>query len=342
MKKIALLIFILFSLSCQKKAKDYVNFSGKITNKNSDSIIIGARGFYKFIKVEEDGTFNDTLSVQPGIYRFYDGTESTSVFLKNGYTIKASIDANRFNESTKFTGLGSENSNFLLAKSLLEEKLMNKNFENLDQQSLENTFASIKKQMTVFIKSTKGLDTMMTNISLRNVDGLVNGNKGYFEGILRIKKLLPKGTPSPTFKDYDNYNGNKTSLKDLNGSYAYIDIWATWCKPCIDEMPALKQLENDYQGENIQFVSISIDDDRSHNDSWKQAKENWKAMIVSKELGGIQLFAPKGWNTSFIEDYMVRGIPRFILIDPDGNILNASAPRPSDPSLRTVFDELLR
>ena len=64
-------------------------------------------------------------------------------------------------------------------------------------------------------------------------------------------------------------------------------------------------------------------------------------MVADKELGGIQIFAPKGWETKFIQEYKIKGIPRFILIDPNGNIVNASAPRPSDPALRIMFDELM-
>ena len=143
------------------------------------------------------------------------------------------------------------------------------------------------------------------------------------------------------FEDFENYNGGETSMDDLKGKYAYIDVWATWCGPCKAEIPALKELEKDYHGKNIQFVSMSIDDDRSHKGSWDLARQDWKAMVADKELGGIQIFAPKGWETKFIQEYKIKGIPRFILIDPNGNIVDASAPRPSDPSLRAIFDELM-
>ncbi len=53
-------------------------------------------------------------------------------------------------------------------------------------------------------------------------------------------------------------------------------------------------------------------------------------MVVDKELKGIQLFADNNWKSKFVEEYLIKGIPRFILIDPQGNIINANAPRPSD------------
>ncbi|MFT4851521.1 MAG: thiol-disulfide isomerase/thioredoxin [Sediminicola sp.] len=341
MKKIFFLIFAISTVACQKDAKDYVTFSGEIIDKNSDSIVIRTRGFSKTMKVMDDGTFGDTLKVKTGIYNFYDGGESTNIFLKNGFDIKMTLDTKMFDETAKYLGTGSENSNFLAEKSLLEEKLMDKSFATLDEQGLENAFAEIETEIVKFINSAKGLDTMVTSMSLRNVDGLIKGNKGYFAGILEMKKALPKGSPSPTFEGFENYKGGETSINDLKGKYAYIDIWATWCGPCKAEIPSLKELEKDYHGKNIQFVSMSIDDDRSHQGSWDLAKQNWKAMVADKELGGIQIFAPNGWKTEFIEDYKIKGIPRFILIDPNGNIVDASAPRPSDPALRVMFDALV-
>lgn len=143
---------------------------------------------------------------------------------------------------------------------------------------------------------------------------------------------LTKGKPSPTFA-YQNFKGGTTSLEDLKGKFVYIDVWATWCGPCIKEIPSLKQVEADYHNKNIEFVSISIDEERDH--------EKWKKMIPEKELGGIQLLADSAWKSKFITDYGINGIPRFILIDPQGNIISSDAPRPSDPELRKMLDELI-
>ena len=63
-------------------------------------------------------------------------------------------------------------------------------------------------------------------------------------------------------------------------------------------------------------------------------------MIIDKELGGMQLFADNNWKSQFIEDYLIKGIPRFILIDPSGKIVNSNAPRPSDKKLISLFNEL--
>jgi len=145
-------------------------------------------------------------------------------------------------------------------------------------------------------------------------------------------KALDPGQPSPKFVNYENYNGSTTSLEDLKGKYVYIDIWATWCGPCKAQIPFLKQVEKKYHSKNITFVSISTDKQKD--------KQKWKDMVKEKELGGVQLITDNDFDTSFISDYKIRGIPRFILLDPNGKIVTANAPRPSDKELIDLFSEL--
>lgn len=147
-----------------------------------------------------------------------------------------------------------------------------------------------------------------------------------------VLKTITKGNPSPAF-NYENYKGGTTSLADLKGKYVYVDVWATWCGPCIREIPALKKIEEEFSRKNVAFVSISIDR--------KSEYETWKSMIAEKDLGGIQLFADNDWKSQFIVDYGILGIPRFIIIDPQGNIVSADAPRPSDPDLKKMLEELI-
>ena len=141
------------------------------------------------------------------------------------------------------------------------------------------------------------------------------------------------GTPSPSF-DYENHKGGKTSLESLKGKYVYIDVWATWCGPCRAEIPYLKKTEEAYHGKNIEFVSISIDRMKDH--------DKWKNFVTENELGGIQLFADNDWNSQFVKDYQINGIPRFILVGPKGEIVNADAPRPSSHNLVETIDSLLK
>ncbi len=153
--------------------------------------------------------------------------------------------------------------------------------------------------------------------------------KTWLENVVAQYSALEKGAPSPTF-NYVDINGKMVSLESLKGKYVYIDMWATWCGPCKAEIPHLAKLEHDYAHKNIHFVSIS-------NDAPKD-KEKWKNMVQEKSMGGIQLFA--NGDEEFAMAYKVEGIPRFILIDKEGNIVASEAPRPSNPKTRELFNSL--
>ncbi|CAA6816149.1 MAG: Thioredoxin [uncultured Aureispira sp.] len=349
MYKLPLLFSFLALFSCQnistseqvEKPKDYLIFSGKISPNTIDSVGILSREFTKIIAVNEDGSFKDTLSLKPGIYYFATKQKGIPIFLKNGYDLSLNIDAKAFNTSAKFTGKGAKENNYLVEKASLESSLYDQDLTHLSITELEPALHAIIKQVSDFIQSKEGMDSFLIDQNLAELEMTFNSLKKYHSGKLILNDIIPAGSPSPLFTDYENYDGTKTSLADLKGKNVYIDIWATWCGPCKAEIPALKALEQDYEGKNIAFVSISIDDAQAHQGSLAVANSKWRAMVKDKALGGIQLFAPKGGNSLFISAYQINSIPRFILLDTEGNIVNPSAPRPSDPKLRTLLDQLI-
>ena len=97
-------------------------------------------------------------------------------------------------------------------------------------------------------------------------------------------------------------------------------------------MNAIKELETAYKGKNIKFVSISVDRAADH--------DKWKSVVDENKFAGIQLFADKDMESSFVKEYFIKTTPRYILIDPSGNIVDANAPRPSSSRLTRLFGEL--
>ncbi len=129
----------------------------------------------------------------------------------------------------------------------------------------------------------------------------------------------------------EDASGKQISFSNLQGKIVLIDVWATWCVPCMAEIPHLKKLEEEMKGKNIAIVSISVDELKD--------KEKWKTMVEEKHLGGIQLFA--NGQKDFTDYYRITGIPRFMLFDKQGKIITIDAPRPSSSELKALIERYL-
>ena len=150
---------------------------------------------------------------------------------------------------------------------------------------------------------------------------------------INLVNKLKSGQPFPPFEGVVDINDKPISFEQLNlkGKMLFIDIWATYCPDCRKELPALETLQQTYKGKPITFVSISVDRD----------KEAWKTMVKEKKLGGIHLYASPETKELFKELYDLRSIPRYMLIDEKGNIINANLPMPSDKNLKELITATL-
>ncbi len=122
--------------------------------------------------------------------------------------------------------------------------------------------------------------------------------------------------PPNTFS-YTNLKGEKVILDDFKGKVVYVDFWASWCGPCRAEFPFSKQLHErltDKQKEKIVFLYISIDEKEP---TWKNA------------LNALQLIGEQGWNPGAAQYFGIPSIPRYMLINKKGEIIDGNAKRPS-------------
>ena len=451
MKKLLFGALALTIASCTNTAPvDYALFSGTIKNAESKKLTIknSSNKSIREITLSDSGTFSDTIFNGNGYVSFFNGKESSAMYVKNGDNITLNMDAKEFDETVTYTGNGSAANNFLAQKFLIKEKAgsfkvlysldevtylakMNAQNETLekaltgldadfvkqekvnlkydhiahvkDYQPAHRYFAkkkdfkvsesfpdvlegidysnedhfkssvtykglvmsnfykmvgdkskedeiSFSEAAIAYIKTSKS--ALMNNAFLSAISREVSGGnpkmKELYTNIMALStdedfkvkltkqyekaQKLAKGNVSPQFANYENNAGGTTSLADLKGKYVYVDVWATWCGPCKVEIPFLQKVEKQYHGKNIEFVSLSIDVAKDHG--------KWKQMIKDKNLGGIQLFADSDWKSKFVTDYGINGIPRFILIDPSGNIVSSNAPRPSNKKLVELFTEL--
>nr|WP_315220163.1 TlpA disulfide reductase family protein [uncultured Flavobacterium sp.] len=331
MKKLFVAGLLIFStLNVVGQAKNQVKFTAKIANRNSDTLVIrGANGFKQIVPISKDEIFAANFEAPKGFYNFTDGKESTSLFLLPDSEVDLTMNAKEFDESIVYKGKGVNESNFLAQYALNNEKFQAEAF--LKEPAEFTALLEQKKKVDTEAINKGDFDAEFKKVLLDSFEQFNQYAFQQYSSASKMRKL--NGNPSPEF-NFDNYKGGKTKLADLKGKYVYIDLWATWCAPCRAEIPFLQKIEEKYHGKNIEFVSISID----------KAKDNekWKKFVADKKLGGIQLFADKDWESDFVVKYGVTGIPRFILIDPKGNIVNADAERPSSPELQTQLDALLK
>lgn len=153
--------------------------------------------------------------------------------------------------------------------------------------------------------------------------------------LLEYEKVLHKNVGQKGLDfTYKDINDKPVSFSDFKGKFVYIDLWATWCGPCKAEIPHMKKIEEDYHGKNIVFVSLSLDKSKD--------AQKWKDYVTKEQLKGIQLMADKDFGSDVAKNYDVNAIPRFLLFDTKGNIINADALRPSNPELRAQLDKLLK
>ncbi|MEN8766764.1 MAG: TlpA family protein disulfide reductase, partial [Polaribacter sp.] len=128
MKKLGILLLSIAILtSCAQEApKDYAKVSGKLENNKDSLITISNRtGILKTIKINADGSFNDTLKVaKADIYTFQtSAAKRAPLYLKNGFDIQITGDAEVFMESFTYTGTGADNSNYILAQIAMSKSI---------------------------------------------------------------------------------------------------------------------------------------------------------------------------------------------------------------------------
>ena len=140
------------------------------------------------------------------------------------------------------------------------------------------------------------------------------------------------GTPAPDAR-LTAPDGTECRLSDLFGKFLYIDVWATWCGPCCAEIPNLEKVAAHFKGnDKVQVVSISIDANR----------KAWLAKLEKDQPEWAQYILTPEEAAAFQRAWGINGIPRFLMIDKEGKIFNADAPRPSSEGIIETIEEQLK
>ena len=169
---------------------------------------------------------------------------------------------------------------------------------------------------------------------LQELMGTQPSSQAFEQGLEPIKDKLAWSKPGQQALDFEGLcpDGSRLKLSDLRGKLVVVDVWATWCVPCLRMMPLFKQLEEELQDPRLAFMSVclgvSVEEDR------------WRKIIADNHLEGNLIFIDS-WTKGFAKDYRVTGVPRFLIIGPDGNVISYSAPAPTHPELKQMIVEQL-
>jgi thiol-disulfide isomerase/thioredoxin len=176
----------------------------------------------------------------------------------------------------------------------------------------------------------------------KNIPEFKKNAKNIYEMFLNpeIKNIFYQKEAIDTLSENYLLNNNlaKISLKEVlknnTGKFIFIDFWASWCKPCREEMIEEKKLISLYKDKNIVFVLFSIDSDI---DDWKKASRQENFNTYSENY----LFP--NFNSSVLNKQLnLTSIPRYVLLNKKGEIINSDALRPSDPKLKELIDKHLK
>jgi thiol-disulfide isomerase/thioredoxin len=130
----------------------------------------------------------------------------------------------------------------------------------------------------------------------------------------------------------DAISGKEISLqKDLKGKVVVIDFWATWCGPCVGEMPKNKEIYSQYKDKGVEFIGVSLDQPAP------EGLNALKTFIAKNEIPWPQYFEGKGWDSDFSAGWGINSIPTMFVIDKQGKLASVSA----RGQLETLIPKLL-
>lgn len=211
----------------------------------------------------------------------------------------------------------------------------------IPQGSLADKITAIESQV-----KNKGLKVRVEDLLLNKYISTFNYADNYAEGLqeltslterfqldtkylgeFKVRKSSIAGTPFPADVVLSDLQGKKVDFAKYRGKYVFIDLWASWCIPCIKEIPHLKQLEKDLQNKDVVFLSISIDTNVAA----------WKKKVAALGLEGELL---NNQDNKLCESLNVSGIPFFLIYDKEGKLYKYNAYRPSDMRLKPLLEGL--
>lgn len=118
----------------------------------------------------------------------------------------------------------------------------------------------------------------------------------------------------------DAVHGKTITMDDLKGKVVVIDFWATWCGPCIAEMPKMKQLYADYKEKGVEFIGVSLDAPKEEG-----GLDALKKYVADNDIQWPQYYQGNGWESAFSRSWGINSIPAVFIVDAEGKLHSVEA-----------------
>ena len=156
----------------------------------------------------------------------------------------------------------------------------------------------------------------------------------YQPRLSKVKENLLWSKPGVQAPDFTAMAPDSTWMKlsDYKGKVVVADVWATWCEPCRRLMPLFHELQKEFVSDNVVFLSICVGVS-IEVDKWLELS---KEFHIEKNN-----FFVSGWNSDFVKDYRISGVPRYMIFDEQGRIVSVVAPNPTTSRLKDMIKKQL-
>jgi thiol-disulfide isomerase/thioredoxin len=152
-------------------------------------------------------------------------------------------------------------------------------------------------------------------------------------GMLQSTHDRTESIGKPFHLEFSNaIDGSTVSMKNLRGKVVVIDFWATWCGPCVAEMPKMKDLYAKYRGKGVEFIGVSLDQPKEQG-----GLDKLKAFVKENGIEWPQYYQGNFWDSEFSKSWGVNSIPCVFVVDAEGKLYSADA----RGKLETMIPELL-